>query len=118
MSEQEWAQMFQEQLSQAISERNDEDYIVNPIQQEKLLKIVYQFSKLIEESGGRFADYKLVPRLKHGYVTAVFTAVCLNGESISDFCNALSEASAISIDAALGGVCISVTVPDVFDRKT
>lgn len=117
MTDYEFAQQFQAEFEHMMATLDDRDYIVDPIQQAKLLAVVAVFTKQIKEIGGRFDGYELVPRMEHGYVTATFPIVDLYGKSVREFCNALSEASAISMDASDDGVCISVTIPNVFLPK-
>jgi hypothetical protein len=117
MTDYEFAKQFQDEFDRRMAALHDENFIVDPAQQQKLLAIVLQFYRLTKEIGGRIDDYELIPRMQHGGVTATFPIVDLSGKSVRDFCNALAEASAISMDAADDGVCISVTVPYVFIEK-
>lgn len=117
MSDYEFARQFQDAFEKMMAKLNDNDYLVDEKQQAKLLAVVAVFAKQIKEIGGKFDGYELIPRLEHGYVTATFPVVDLTGKSVRDFCAALSEASAITLDATDDGVCISVTIPNVFHPK-
>lgn len=118
MTDYEFARRFQAAFERMMATLDDNDYLVNQEQQAKLLSVVAVFAKQIKEIGGQFNGYELIPRLEHGYVTATFPIVDLTGKSVQDFCTALSEASAITMDATDDGVCISVTIPDVFYPKS
>ena len=117
MSDYEFAKQFQDEFDRQMASLNNDDFIVDPAQQEKLWAVVFQFSKLIKEIGGRIDCYELIPKMQHGGVTATFPIIGLSGKSVRDFCAALSEASAVSMDATDEGVCVSVTIPFVFIQK-
>ena len=117
MTDHEFAAMFTAEYERMMRSLKDEDYLVDEAQQEKFLRIVGEFIKLAKEFDGRIDELEVVPRLQHGGVTATFPIVDVSGKSVQDFCSALSAASAITMDAMDDGVCISVTVPNVFYRK-
>lgn len=118
MNDYEFAQWFQARFDHMMRTLKDEDYVVNEEQQRKMFSILKAFSHQIREVGGKFNDYELIPRLQHGGITATFPIVSLSGKSVSEFCAALSGASAITMDATDDGVCISVRIPDVFTKKS
>ena len=104
--------------SQVMSQRNDEDYIVNPLQMDKLLKAAVFFDKEAKAGGGKLYPIMLSPKEEHGYLSAEFTVFHLSGEKTDEFLNILVNVSAFTVDTNLdNNVCISVTIPDVFVRK-
>lgn len=117
MTDHEFAFLFESEYERMMRSLRDEDYLVDEAQQEKFLRIVGEFIKLAKEFDGRIDGVEVIPRAEHGGVTATFPIVDLSGKSVRDFCMALAEASAVSIDSMDDGVCISVTVPNVFYRK-
>lgn len=105
--------------SQVMSQRNDEDYIVNPLQMNKLLKAALFLDKAAKADGGKLLPIILSPKEEHGYLSAEFTVFHLSGEKAAEFLNILVNASAFTVDTNLdNNVCVSVTIPNVFVRKT
>lgn len=93
---------------------NDDDYIMNHPQWLKTLAVMRYFDAM----SGECEPCYVRPSKKHGGVTAYFTLIDLKKEDIQRFCNMLSLADWVSIDATLDGkVCISVAINDVFVRK-
>ena len=117
MTDHEFAAMFTAEYERMMRSLKDEDYLVDTVQQAKFLRIVGEFIRLAKEFDGQIDQIEVIPRMENSGVTATFPIVALSGKSVSDFCSALHEASAISMDATDDGVCISVTVPNVFYRK-
>lgn len=102
-----------------ISLLDDDDYEIDDEQMCSLLDILEFFVDMCEVCTGEVDACELVPRIQHGGVTARFYVLSLAGNDITRFCKVLSKASAISFDAELDGkICVSVTVPYVFKRKS
>lgn len=118
MTDFEFARLFTERYNKMLTELDDADYELNLEQFEKLDRIIKLFSNLVSDSSGKIDSIDMIPRMEHGGVTATITLVYVKGEEVKEFCSALSEASAITMDATDDGVCISVTVPHVFRRKS
>lgn len=100
-----------------LSERNNEDYVFNPPQMEKYLKVVEFFVKMADECNGKIQPLHLEPKATSGGVTAEFLLFDVFGDMIPRFSEIITYLSAISIDNSCDGVCVSVTVPDVFIHK-
>lgn len=100
-----------------MSIRKDSDFIVNQVQMDRLVNILSFFMDASENLDGKVEPLKLVPREEHGGVTATFLVFDLYEEGVKRFCDVMQYASAITIDSTEDGVCISVTVPNVFVHK-
>lgn len=100
-----------------LSQRKDEDYVVNKPQMDKLSEIMEFFHKISPVCDGKIEPIKLSPREMHGGVSATFLVFNVYGEQIEEFCRLMSYTSAISIEEHKDGVYISVTVPNVFIKK-
>ena len=100
-----------------MSIRTDSDFVVNQNQMDHLVNIITFFLDAAKNLEGKVEKVKLVPREEHGGVTATFLVFDIWGEDVKRFCDVMQYASAIDIDSTEDGVCISVTVPNVFVRK-
>lgn len=102
-----------------LASRNNDDYVVNKAQFDKLIDAYEFFSSIAAESGGSVEDVKLEPKQITGGVTAYFTLFYLHGaKQLDKFAEIIKSMTAISIDAMLDGtVCISFTIPGVFEHK-
>lgn len=103
--------------SKIMSIRKDSDYVVNQPQMDKLVDILTFFMDAAKDLDGNVDQVRLTPREEHGGVTATFLVFDVFGEKVTRFCSVLQHASAITIDSTDEGVCISVTVPNVFVHK-
>ena len=98
-----------------MSLRNDDDYVINQPQMDKLIEVLDFFLDSAKKNNGEVEPVALVPREEHGGVTATFIVFDVYGEDIKKFCKVIGYVSALGIDSMLDGrVCISVTVPNVF----
>lgn len=97
-----------------LNSRNVDDFKINEIQFAKFAKVVEFFTTTAHKCNGKVEPVKLDPRAEHGGVTAEFIVFDIYGDGIPQFCEVMSYTSAISIDATYDGICISVTVPNVF----
>lgn len=100
-----------------MSIRKDSDFIVNQPQMDKLVDVLTFFMDAARDLDGRVEPVKLVPREEHGGVTATFLVFDVYGDGVKRFCDVMRSASAISIDSMDEGICISVTIPNVFISK-
>lgn len=101
-----------------MASRNDADYEVNEVQMRKLIDAYAFFTEIAERDGGKIDKLKLNPKEINGGVTCYFTVFYLFGEDLMRFCKVVQSMSAISIDSmADGDVCISFTIPRVFQKK-
>lgn len=94
--------------------RKDDDYEINPAQLDKLVQVTAFFMDAAKQLDGRVEPVRLVPREEHSGVTAEFPVFDIVGEDIHWLCDVMQHCSALTIDPAGEGVCISCTVPDVF----
>lgn len=97
-----------------LNSRNVDDFKINEVQFAKFAKVVEFFTTAAQECNGKVEPIILDPRAEHGGIAATFIVFDIYGDGIPQFCEVMSYASAISIDATYDGICISVTVPDVF----
>lgn len=101
-----------------IGERNDADYIPNKPQMKKLAEAYRFFIEHADENNGRVDTLKLIPKMKHGGITAYFYVFAPFGEDFETFKRIVQNSSALSIDANVDGeVCISLNIPDVFVKR-
>lgn len=97
-----------------LSLRNDDDYAINQPQMDKLIEVLNFFLDAAQKCDGKVEPVKLTPRAEHGGVTATFVVFDIYGDDIQRYCDVMRHTSAITIDATEDGICISVTVPEVF----
>lgn len=100
-----------------MSIRKDSDFVVNQPQMDRLVDVLTFFMDSANKLDGKVEPVSLVPREEHGGVTATFLVFDVYGDSVKRFCEVLQFASAITIDATDEGICISVTIPNVFVHK-
>ena len=94
--------------------RDDDNYVINQPQMDKLIEVLNFFLDAAQKCNGKVEPVKLTPRAEHGGVTATFLVFDIYGEDIQKYCKVMSYTSAITIDATEDGICMSVTVPEVF----
>ena len=94
--------------------KKDEDYTVNQAQMAKFIELWNFFVNQTKKSSGSIEAIELSPKVEHGGITACFTVFDVYGKELRHFCELMSYASAVTIDATTDGICISVTVPEVF----
>lgn len=119
LSNEEYLRKYGEKYLEILNEANDDNYEINRTQWTKLLMILKYFNDFADRNGGSVEPCEIMPREEHGGVTAYFTVLDLREKDITKFCQMLMMSNAITIDATTDGrVCISLSVPDVFVRKT
>ena len=102
-----------------LDELDDNDFEINRPQWLKMIKVLWYFTELAKKSNGTVEPCEVQPKIQHGGVTAYFTIVDIKADDIPKFCDVLQSTSAITIDATTDGrVCISVSIPHVFVKKT
>lgn len=101
-----------------MASRREEDYELNEVQMRKLIDSYAFFVEIAERDGGEIEPFKIEPLETTGGVTGYFTVFYLHGEDVQRFCKIVGNMSAISIDSTSDGdVCISFTIPRVFQKK-
>lgn len=116
MTNEEFVKQFGEEYLALLEKAKDFNLSVNKQQFAKLYYLIDFFQNYIKENGGTINAIDLNPREIHGGLTATFVVLDITGEDIHNFTKALADCSAITFDAtADGSVCISVTIPDVFE---
>lgn len=94
--------------------KSNDDYVVNEPQMKKLSKVFSFFIDAAQKNDGQVELSELIPKELSGGVTANFIVFDIGIKDIEKFCEAMRYTSGITIDSTNDGVCISVTVPDVF----
>lgn len=117
MSDQEYIQRLGVLYDKVMSMRKDEDYVINQPQMTHLVDVIEFFLDAAKECDGKVDPVLLTPREEHGGVTATFVVFDIYGDNIQKFCNVVQHCSALTIDSTTRGVCISVTIPNVFVHK-
>lgn len=101
-----------------MQSRDNADYVVNKPQMQKLIDAYGFFEKLAIECGGEIEPFRIVAKEVNGGVTAYFRVFHIYGENIQRFSDIIRNVSALSIDSLTDGtVCLSMTVPRVFQHK-
>lgn len=114
MSNEEYVRRLGSLYAEVLSLRKDSDYAVNQPQMDKLVEVLEFFLDAARRLNGNVEPVRLVPRQEHGGVTATFVVFDIIGDDILKFCDVMRHTSAITIDGTEDGICISVTVPEVF----
>ena len=104
--------------AKVLAERNNQDYVVNGEQMRKFQEILKFFTKLAAESGGYIESVKLEPKEESAGLTAYFPLVDIYGKHIGKFAELISYTTGITMDNSYDGVCISLSVPNVFVPKS
>ena len=100
-----------------LSLRDDNDYVINQPQMDKLVEVLTFFLDEGKKQDGKVEPVKLIPREEHGGVTATFLVFDIYGDTVQRFCDVMRHTSAITIDGVEDGICISCTIPEVFVPK-
>lgn len=100
-----------------MSIRNDDDYVVNQPQMDKLNEAIAFFADAAKKNDGSIDPINLYPCEEHGGVTAKFLIFDVYGEETQEFAKIVSYTSALSIDPTKEGIAISITIPNVFVKK-
>lgn len=114
MTNEEYVKHIGELYSKVLSLRKDDDYVVNQPQMDKFVEVLEFFMDAARKSNGNIEPISLSPKEEHGGVTATFLVFDIYGEDIQKYCKVMNYASAITIDGTEDGICISVTIPEVF----
>lgn len=114
MTDKEYVERLGQLYDKILSLREDDDYAINQPQMDKLIEVLNFFLDAAQKSAGTVEPVKLTPKAEHGGVTATFVVFDIYGDDIQRYCDVMRHTSAITIDATDNGVCISVTVPEVF----
>ncbi len=118
MTNEEYVRRLGKLYEKVLSLRENDDYVINQPQMDKLVEVVDFFLDTARECNGEVEPVKLIPKEEHGDVTATFIVFDIYGDAIQRFCDVIKHTSAITIDVAENDkVCISVTVPNVFVPK-
>jgi len=98
---------------------NPEDFIINEVQVNKVYEVCAFLKKMADEDlDGNITEILLSPTDVGGGVTATFCVFSVYKETLSEFLKVMNYISAMTINATTDGkVCISVTVPGVFEFK-
>lgn len=114
LTNEEYVKRLGQLYEKVLSLRDDDNYVINQPQMDKLVEVLNFFLDAAQKCNGKVEPVKLTPRAEHGGVTATFLVFDIYGEDIQKYCKVMSYTSAITIDAADEGICMSVTVPEVF----
>lgn len=114
LTNEEYVKRLGQLYEKVLSLRDDDNYVINQPQMDKLIEVLNFFLDAAQKCNGKVEPVKLTPRAEHGGVTATFLVFDIYGEDIQKYCEVMSYTSAITIDATEDGICMSVTVPEVF----
>lgn len=98
---------------------NPDDFNINEEQMNKLYEVCAFLKDMTDEDlDGEITEILLSPTDVGGGVTATFCVFSVYKETLEEFLRVMSYISAITISATTDSkVCISVTVPGVFEFK-
>jgi len=92
---------------------NNEDYVVNPLQMDRLFDIVQFFTR-----ANNVADpVGFSAKERDGNVTATFAIFNICGDEVKNLCKVLKPCSAVSINIIGDSMQISCTIPNIFVEK-
>lgn len=114
LTNEEYVKRLGQLYEKVLSLRDDDNYVINQPQMDKLIEVLNFFLDAAQKCNGKVEPVRLTPRAEHGGVTATFLVFDIYGEDIQKYCKVMSYTSAITIDATEDGICMSVTVPEVF----
>lgn len=114
LTNEEYVKRLGQLYEKILSLRSDDNYVINQPQMDKLIEVLNFFLDATRKCTGKIDPVKLTPRAEHGGVTATFLVFDIYGEDIQKYCKVMSYTSALTIDGTDDGICISVTVPNVF----
>lgn len=117
MSDEEFVRRMGQIYNNLLKIQKDEDYVINQPQMEKFCDIYGFLLETVKKCGGKVDKSVLVPREECGGINAYFTVLDIWGDSVKKFCDVMQHASAFSIDSTNDGICLSITVPNVFIPK-
>lgn len=110
-----FARMYEAEMNR----RRNEDFEVNPEQMDKFLELLHFFrDKVDSDFDDGIEPFHMEAKEEHGGFSASFCVFDLCGEEITEFARLISYCSAVSIDVVSDSqVCISLTVPNVFQER-
>lgn len=114
MSDEEFVKRIGQIYNNLLKIQKDEDYVINQPQMEKFCDIYGFLLETVKKCGGKVDKSVLVPREECGGINAYFTVLDIWGQNVKKFCDVMQHASAFSVDASNDGICLSITVPNVF----
>ena len=114
MTNEEYVKRLGQLYEKVLSLREDDNYVINQPQMDKLVEVLNFFLDTAKKCNGKVEPVKLMPKAEHGGVTATFVVFDIYGDDIQKYCDVMRHTSAITIDGTEDGICISVTVPEVF----
>jgi len=114
LTNEEYVKRLGQLYEKVLSLREDDNYVINQPQMDKLVEVLNFFLDTAKKCNGKVEPVKLMPKAEHGGVTATFVVFDIYGDDIQKYCDVMRHTSAITIDGTEDGICISVTVPEVF----
>lgn len=114
MTNEEYVKRLGQLYDKILHLREDDSFVINQPQMDKLIEVLNFFLDAADKCNGTVEPVKLIPKAEHGGVTATFVVFDIYGDDIQRYCDVMRHTSAITIDATDAGVCISITVPEVF----
>lgn len=101
---------------QYLNSVSEADFKINKHQLNEFLKVLSFFVDAAEQMDGNIQVAEIRPKDTVGWVSATFMVFNITGDDMARFCNVVRSCSAITIDSMVDGrICISCTIPEVFD---
>lgn len=107
---------------ETTTHENEEDYVANPVQMEKFIKII-NFLKCHSDEDDEVTVCNTLKSEKNGYIDIIFYCFNTNGATrttqfFENFSELIQEASELNINALEDGrVKVSITVPNIYIHR-
>ena len=119
MNDTEFLRMVGQLYEYALSRENDDDYILNMPQYLKLVEAQAFFTRLAEANDGTVETVRLSPRERCAGLEAQFLVLDLKPGDLPGFFRVLQYSTGLCLAAkTTGEVCMSMTIPDVFIKRS
>ena len=119
MMNEEFMRQLGQNMEREYSLLDNEAYVVNLPQMEKYLDVLSFFEKMAVKLNGEVDPLELIPEEISADLIAYFPVFNVYLENLQSFLEVMQYCNIFCLDSLDDGrVCISVSVPDVFVRKT
>ncbi len=118
LDDEEWVGALGRAYQNYLDGLNDEDFIINPLQMEKLAKSFKFFKKMAKEFGGKIEPLEISPKEQHGGFTIRIPQFTVRGNEIEEFCEVIKGLSALEFCPICDHpIEISTSISNVFVPK-
>lgn len=118
MDREDFIKNFMSRYEKIIESRSNDEFEVNFGQMTVFAELVSVFEKMTQKYDGRLNIEKLEPRREHGWLSAELRYFDIPFDELPHFGELLKSASAFGIEPKDGGFIVSVTVPNIYVKKS